>query len=290
MIILIFGAQGNLGGQLVKTFSSDQNYEVIGWDRSEIDITDRDLIMKKVKDIKPEIIINAAAYNAVDKCENDDTEYDLAKRLNIDAPRYLAEAAMSVKATLVNYSTDYVFAGDSEKGYRENDEPAPVNRYGKTKFHGEKQLIQYSGSGLKWYLIRTSKLFGPKGESEIAKPSFFDIMLKLSKEKDTLDVVDEEVSCFTYTPDLAQATKDLVESDKGYGIYHLINHKAATWYRAAKYLFKAAGVNIKINPISGDKFDRPARRPKFSELKNTKFIKLRSWQEALDEYLKSLKQ
>lgn len=283
--VLIFGAQGNLGSQLVKIFSADSQYDVIGWDKSEIDITDRELIMKKVGDIKPGIIINAAAYNAVDKCEDNDLEYDLAKRLNIDAPRYLAEAAMSVRAILVNYSTDYVFGGDNEKGYKENDTPAPINRYGKTKFHGEKQLIQYSGSGLKWFLIRTSKLFGPKGDSEFSKPGFFDIMLKLAQEKDSLDVVDEEVSCFTYTPDLAKATKELVESGKGYGIYHLVNSKPCTWYQATRYLFKAVGIKVKINPITSDGLVRPAKRPKFSVLKNTKFTKLRDWREALSEYL-----
>lgn len=284
--VLIFGAKGNLGSQLVKIFSADSGYDMIGWDNSEIDITDRELIMKKVSDIKPAIIINAVAYNGADKCEDNDLEYDLAKKMNIDAPRYLAEAAMSVKATLVHYSTDYVFSGDKEKGYKEDDVPAPINRYGKTKFHGEKQIIQYSGSGLKWFLIRTSKLFGPKGDSEFSKPGFFDIMLQFAKEKDSLDVVDEEVSCFTYTPDLAKATKELIESGKGFGIYHLVNSKSCSWYQATRYLFRAAKLKVRLNPISSDDLVRPAKRPKFSVLKNTKFAKLRDWREALNEYLK----
>lgn len=284
--IIILGAEGNLGRQLSLVFGNDAEYEVIGWGRTDIDITDRELILKKINDLKPAIIINTAAYNAVDKCENDDKEYDLAKKINIDGPRNLAEAALAVKATLVHYSTDYVFAGENELGYKETDEPSPINRYGKTKFHGEKQLLALSGQGLKWYLIRTSKLFGPRGTSSNAKPSFFDIMIDLSKAKTEIEVVDEEASCFTYTPDLAKSTKELIESGKGSGIYHLVNSDPCTWYEAARYLFKSIGSDIKVIPVSADKFPRPARRPKFSVLKNTKFNELRNWKEALDEYLK----
>ncbi|MBU2214672.1 NAD(P)-dependent oxidoreductase, partial [Patescibacteria group bacterium] len=190
MKILIFGANGNLGCQLMKIFTSDN--EVIGLDKNDVDISDRELVLKKVSDLKPSIIINASAYNAVDKCETSDEEYNLAKKINIDGPKFLAEASLNVKATLIHYSTDYVFSGDKEEGYCEDDLPNPINRYGKTKFYGEKKIIELSGQGLKWYLIRTSKLFGPKGESEVSKDSFFDIMLKLSKEKDELNVVDGE--------------------------------------------------------------------------------------------------
>src|SRR3989338_9954662 len=166
--ILILGAKGNLGQQLVKTFSADN--EVIAWDRGEIDITDRELIFKKTADLKPELVINAAAYNAVDKCETSDEEYDLAKKINIDCPKFLAEACLEVGAILVHYSTNYVFEGKKKRGYNETDEPKPINRYGKSKYHGEKRILELSGRGLKWYLIRTSKIFGPRGSSEMAKP------------------------------------------------------------------------------------------------------------------------
>lgn len=152
-----------------------------------------------------------------------------------------------------------------------------------------KKIIELSGKGLKWYLIRTSKLFGPKGESEVSKDSFFDIMLKLSKEKDELNVVDGEKSCFTYTPDLAQATKDLLESKKGYGIYHIINSNACTWCEAVKELFKIENIQIKVNPIKSKQLDRLAKRPENSTLLNTKLESLRSWQEALREYFEKFK-
>ncbi len=284
MKILILGASGNLGVQLIKVFDTG-DHDVIAWDRGEIDITDRELILKKISDTKPNIVINAAAYNDVDKCERDDMEYELAKKINIDGPKNLAEGCLKAGATLVHYSTNYVFDGKQKNGYAEQDEQNPINRYGKTKFHGEKRILELSGSGLKWYLIRTSKLFGPPGESEIAKPNFFDMMLKLGREKNELDIVDDELSCFTYTPDLAMATQRLLAENKGYGIYHIINEGAGNWYQAAKELFKLAGINIKVNPVKSDKFPRPALRPKYSVLLNTKLPKLRSYDDALKEYL-----
>lgn len=283
MKILIIGAKGNLGQQLVKVFSLDG--ACLAWDRGEIDITDRELILKKIVDVKPELVINAAAYNAVDKCEQADEEYELAKKINIDGPKFLAQACLRTGAVLIHYSTDYVFDGDRKSGYIETDEPGPINRYGNTKFHGEKRILEYSGQGLKWYLIRTSKLFGPRGASELAKPSFFDIMLEQSRLKQVLEAVRDELSCFTYTVDLAKATKELVDKDNGYGIYHLVNSGACTWYEAALELFKLVGIKIEVKPINGAKLARPAKRPKYSALLNTKLPPLRDYREALREYL-----
>ncbi|PIV50565.1 dTDP-4-dehydrorhamnose reductase [Candidatus Falkowbacteria bacterium CG_4_9_14_3_um_filter_36_9] len=290
MKILILGAKGNLGQQLVKVFANGNN--VISWDRDEIDITDRELVIKKINDIKPEAIINAAAYNAVDKCEADEDEFSKAKKLNGEALGYLAEAAIENNCLLIHYSTDYVFKGEKKKGYREDDAPSPINKYGETKLAGERAIIELSHKSLKWYIIRTSKLFGSKGKSELAKPSFFDIILKKVSElsgKDSneasINVVNAEVSCFTYTPDLARATKKLINSDKGYGIYHITNSGSCTWYEAAKVLFKMADLHIKVNPVSGDKFSRPAKRPKYSVLLNTKIEPMRDWQDALKDYL-----
>jgi len=283
MKILILGAKGNLGQQLAKVFAVDN--EIIAWDRGEIDISDRELMLKKIADLKPELVINAAAYNAVDKCEASDEEYELAKKVNIDGPKFLAEACLKAGAILVHYSTDYVFDGAKKSGYIETDEPKPINRYGKTKFHGEISILELSGSGLKWYLIRTSKLFGSKAESKMAKTSFFDTMLEQARIKPSLEVVDEEISCFTYTPDLAKATKKLIDGGHGYGIYHLVNSGSCAWYEAAVELFKLAGLKIEVKPITGEKLARPAKRPKYSVLLNTKLPPLRDYREALKEYL-----
>lgn len=280
--ILLLGAQGNLGGQLKKVFAG---YDVYGWDRDQIDIANRDQVLEKITALAPKIIINAAAYNAVDKCEADEAELEAAQAINSEAPGYLAEAALEVGATLVHYSTDYVFAGAIGDEFKEDDVPNPINKYGETKLLGEQNVANFGDEGLKYYIIRTSKLFGPKGESELAKPSFFDIMLKLGRERESLDVVDEEKSCFTYTPDLALWTKKILESDSKSGIYHFINEGACTWYESVLELFKMAGIDIKVNAVSSDKFPRPAKRPMCSVLVNSKFEKMRDYQEALREYL-----
>lgn len=274
-----------MGQALVKVFEKDN--DVISWDRGEIDITDNELIKKKIKELKPEIIINAAAYNAVDKCETDEKEFELAKKINGEAVGYLAEAALEVSALLVHYSTDYVFDGKKKRGYKEDAEAHPISKYGETKLAGERALIALSGKGLKWYLIRTSKLFGAKGEGDMVKESFFDLILRLSKERKEFNMVhNEEVSCFTYTSDLAKETKNLIESGKGYGIYHITNSGPCSWYEAAKYLFELKNITgIELNPISSSGLHRLARRPKFSVLLNTKLEPMRDWREALKEYL-----
>lgn len=286
--ILILGAKGNLGQILTKAFEQEENCEIAAWDREEIDITDKPMLNNKINELKPDVIINAAAYNAVDKCETDEKEFESAKKINTDAPRYLTEIALENNAMLIHYSTDYVFSGDKKGGYAENDVPGPISKYGETKLAGENAIINFKNKGLKYYIVRTSKLFGPKGASGAAKPSFFDIMINLSKERNHLEVVDEEVSCFAYTLDLARATKKLIESEKDFGIYHITNSGPCTWFEAAKIFFEIAGINIEVNPVKGDKFPRPAKRPKYSVLLNTKLEPMRDFREALKEYLLNL--
>ncbi len=282
MKILIIGSKGNLGLQLQKVF---KNQNVTAWDRDEVDICNKQELFEKITKLHPEIIINSAAYNAVDKCENNKDEFELAKKINGEAPGYLAEIALKINALLLHYSSDYIFSGVNQNGHIEADKADPINKYGETKLLGEEKIIEQAAKGLKFYIIRTSKLFGPKGESKVAKPSFFDIILDLSKDKDTVDVVDSEKSCFTYTPDLATATKRLIADKKISGIYHIVNEGACTWYESAQELFKIKNINTKINPVSSDKFPRPAKRPEYSILKNTKLLKLRNYQDALKEYL-----
>lgn len=283
--ILILGAKGNLGGQLIKVLQNDN--EIIAWDREEIDITDKELITRKIEELKPDTIINVAAYNAVDICEDSEEEFNKAKMLNATAVGYLADAAIKIRALLVQISSDYVFSGEQIEGYREDDATKAVSKYGESKLAGEKELISRSGKGLKWYLIRTSKLFGPKGESENAKDSFFDLILKLSADRKEFNMVhNEEISCFTYTPDLAVTIKNLIESDRGYGIYHIVNEGPASWYEGAEYMFELKNItDIDLKPVRSADYPRPAKRPKYSVLLNTKLDPLRSWKDALKEYL-----
>ncbi len=286
--VLILGAKGNLGTQLVKVFQN--NYQVLAWDREELDFLNFEKLAKKIRAEKPEIIINAVAYNNVDACEEDIKELDLAYKLNRDLPKNLAQIAVGIKAKLVHFSTDYVFGGEvDQKFYNEKDSPSPIQSYGETKYAGEKEIarIKVKNKNLKYFLIRTSKLFGPKGESEFAKASFFDVMLNLAKTKDQLDVVNEEWSCFTYTFDLAQATKTILKKNYNSGIYHIVNDGAVSWYESVIELFKIQNIEIKVNPVGSDKFPRPAKRPMSSILQNTRFPKLRNYTEALAEYLKN---
>jgi dTDP-4-dehydrorhamnose reductase len=279
MKILIIGHKGNLGQKLIKVF---KKHDPVGMDKEELDITKEIQVLETVKEVKPQIIINASAYNAVDACEEDEAQEKLANEINGYGPGYLAKAAKAIDAILVHYSTDYVFSGDKKEGYLEEAKTGPIQNYGKSKLLGEEEVKK---QGEKYYLIRTSKLFGKPGISDMIKKSFIDIMLDLSKQRDELDVVDEEYSCFTYTPDLAGHTKKLIEGKEDFGIYHFVNEGALTWFECAKKIFEKVGKKIKLNPVSGDKFPRPAQRPKFSKLINSKFQKLRSFDQALEDYL-----
>lgn len=284
MKIVIIGVQGNLGTQLAKTFSND---EVVGFDRQNFDFLDFSLLTNYLEEEKPELIINAAAYNAVDKCEADKEEKKIAKNLNIDLPNFLSVFCLANEITLVHYSTDYVFSGKNKDDFFvESDCQNPVNIYGQTKAEGEKKILELEKSGLKYYLIRTSKLFGPAGGSAFSKTSFFDMILKLAQNGSDLKAVNEENSCFTYTPDLAAATLELIKEKSSYGVYHLINEEAATWFDGASEALRIKGLSLPIIPVSSQAFPRPAQRPFSSVLKNTKRPKLRSWKEALADYLK----
>lgn len=283
MAILILGGQGNLGTQLTKAFSVD--YEVVSWDRDDLDVLDFSLLISKITELKPQLIINTVAYNAVDKCE-DKKEYELALKLNAELPAVLANLARKIKATLIHYSTDYVFNGtENKKEFIESDTPNPINKYGESKSAGEREVIKMAEHGLNYYLIRTSKLFGPKGQSAAAKPSFFDIMLNLAQTKNDLTVVNEELSCFTYTPDLAAATLRLWEIEASYGIYHLVNEGPCNWHEAATELFRLKKMSVNLRPVRSENLLRAARRPKYSVLRNLKIKKMRNFHEALREYL-----
>jgi dTDP-4-dehydrorhamnose reductase len=284
--IIIIGAKGMLGGDLLEVFNSDNDYQAIGWDVEEIDITDQQQIENKIREAQPDVIINAAAYNAVDKCEEEDCEFELAKKINGEGPKFLAQVAKDINATFVHYVSDYVF--DGVKGeYVEADETNPISNYGISKELGEKNVEKY---GEKFYLIRTSKLFGKPAQSNGAKKSFFETMVGLAEKNKELKVVDDEKSCFTYTPDLARATKELIESGYGYGTYHLINEGAVTWYEGLRDLFEMMEIeNVKLIPVGSDEFPRPAKRPKASVLVNTKFPKLRNYKEAIEDWKKIFK-
>lgn len=279
--VLIIGAKGMLGRAMAEAFENEK-YETLLWDREEIDITDKEKVGVLIEREKPSLIIDVAAHNAVDKIEEDEATFQLAQKINGEGPLNLALICEKTGATLVHFVSDYVFDGEKEE-YLETDLPNPISRYGQTKLQGEENVQR---NCQKYYLIRISKLFGPPALSEGAKKSFFEVMLNLAKTNSSLKVVDEEISCFTYSQDLAKATKKLWEEKFPFGIYHLTNDGAETWFSALKKLFQIAKIdNVEIVSVPASAFPRPARRPRRSVLKNTKFPPLRSWQEAAKEWL-----
>ncbi|MDP3741215.1 MAG: dTDP-4-dehydrorhamnose reductase [bacterium] len=284
MKILIIGAKGMLGTQLVRVFSKDN--EVVAWDREEIDITKNAECRMQILELKPGLLINAAAYNDVDGAEK---KPDTANAINGHAVGQLAAVAANLDIPIVHFTTDYVFDGEKQQGYFESDKPNPISTYAQSKLLGEQELQKNTD---KFYLIRLSRLFGssplsplPDGEGNQRKKSFVSLMLELAKAKKEIEVVDEELSSPTYAPDLAERTKYIFENKLPFGIYHATNSGACTWYGLAREIFKIVGIDVKLVPVPASLFARPAKRPKYSILLNTKLPQMRSWQEALKEYL-----
>ena len=268
-----------LGQELAKVYS---DCEVLAWDREECDITDREQVRSKLLEAKPDLIINAAAYNNVDAAEGEGRE--LCYRLNRDAPGHIAEAAKELNVPFIQYSSDYVIGGENPNGYKEDDPTNPISEYGRSKAEGEKWIQEIGGQV---YIIRPSRIFGKMGSGEGVKESFVDLILRLSQERDEFDMVDEELVSPTYAPDLASRTREIVENYPP-GIYHGANNGACTWYGFAQEIFKQTGrTDIKLNRVSSEAFPRPAKRPACSWLLNTKLPPARPWQEALAEYLKT---
>lgn len=281
MKILITGANGMLASSVRKRLA-DGN-ELICTDVADLDITDLEAVKKKVAEIKPEYIINCAAYTAVDKAEDN---YDIADKINGDGPRNLAIAAKNENATLIHISTDYVFNGelDVSKAYSEDDEVGPVTVYGKTKLHGEEGVKENTD---KYYIFRTAWLYGDGN-------NFVRTMLKLGKTKDELNVVADQHGSPTYAEDLANIIAEAIEKKIPYGIYHTTNQEFTTWYDFTKKIFELANISCKVNPVSTEKYIeimniKQAKRPKNSQLSKEKIlaqgISIPDWEDGLKRYL-----
>ncbi|MBI2415372.1 MAG: dTDP-4-dehydrorhamnose reductase [Candidatus Kerfeldbacteria bacterium] len=273
--IVIVGATGMLGSMLQQCLVG---YTVVGLTHADIDITQLDTVRRVLSSYQPDIIINAAAFTAVDDCE---TKFDLAMAVNGTGPSYLAQVAKELDAWLIHYSTDYVFAGDQSTGYSE-DYPTiqPVNAYGQSKAAGEVAIQQLGDDRWKkYYIIRTAWLYGPGGKN------FVDTMLALAKTHPTLTVVNDQHGSPTYTKDLAKATRYLIEHNLPAGVYHVTNAGSCTWYEFATTIFKLTNTSVTVQPCTSAEFPRPATRPHYSILLNTKLPPARPWADALADYL-----
>lgn len=272
MKLLIIGAKGMLGSMLAYTFK-DENPTL--WDREEIDITDFDSTREKIAQLQPEVIINAAAYTDVDGAQEN---REAAFAVNDTGVRNLAMVAKQVDALLVHYSTDYVFPGTKQEGYSETDAPGPaVNVYGESKLAGERALHEIRP---RYYLLRTAWLYGPGGGN------FVETMLELSKKHDHLNVVEDQYGCPTYTYDVAEFTKRLLEVEVDPGIYHAVNAGIASWFQFAQKIFEHTDSGVVVKPVPSTEFPRPAKRPEYSVLQNIKGPAMRPWQDALAAYMK----
>ncbi len=255
-----------------------ENNELICTDVEDLDITDEQKTIEFVNNLKPEYIINCAAYTAVDKAEDDKV---LAEKVNSIGPKNLAKASKIADCTLIHISTDYVFDGEKDvnESYKEDEKIGPVTVYGETKANGEKNIRENCD---KYYIFRTAWLYGEGN-------NFVRTMLKLGKEKEEINVVADQHGSPTYAVDLASIISQAIDKKIPYGIYHTTNQGFTTWYEFTKEIFEYAGINCKVNPVTSEEFVRPAKRPKNSKLSKDKIlslgIKIPEYKDALKRYI-----
>ena len=275
---LITGANGQLG-HCLRDFAKEypDNYRFFYTDVAELDITDADAIDKYIIDNQINVIINAAAYTAVDRAEDDEEN---AYRINCTAVANLSNAAKKHDLSLFHISTDYVFSGDSSKPYEENDTPAPKSVYGSTKLAGERAIIE---SGCQAVVIRTSWLFSEYGNN------FVKTMLRLGSERESINVVCDQIGGPTYAGDLAKVIFQLIENGlehSGTEFYHFANEGVCSWYDFAKAIMEMGGKECLVKPIFTSEYPAKARRPASSvfnlrKIKKTINIEIPYWRDSL---------
>jgi dTDP-4-dehydrorhamnose reductase len=286
--ILVTGSKGQLGSELRFLAPQFPNCRFIFTDVEELDITKSGAAEKFVKENPVDFIINCAAYTAVDKAE---TEQDLAFLINTVAVDYLADAALSVNACLIHISTDYVFDGSQNIPYVEDDGAIPETVYGDTKYEGEKLLVY---SNINYIILRTSWLYSSFGNN------FVKTMLRLGNEKESINVVFDQIGSPTYARDLARAILSIigkieVDSDNPVQeVYHYTNEGVASWYDFACEIFRQKNISCIVNPVNTTEFPLPAKRPHYSILNKSKFkkdfgLRIPHWSDSLREMLAELK-
>lgn len=266
--VVITGSGGMLGSDLSRVFP-----RAIRLTHKQFDITDREQVFLKISELKPDVVINAAAYTNVERAED---EKEAANFLNSTAVLYLAEACKKTGSILLHYSTDYVFDGGKKTGYDESDKPNPLNAYGRSKLGGE-QNIQNTME--KYYLLRTSWLFGKNGKN------FVDTITRIAKENGEIRVVDDQFGCPTFSYDLALMTKKIVDGEYPFGIYHVTNGGYCSWFKFAQEIVSAQKIKCRVLPCASKEYPTKVVRPRYSILNNNKTEKMPEWQNALRRYL-----
>ncbi len=284
--IAVTGASGQLGRDLHAITEAFPSLNFHFFSRAELDVTDEEACFKILTNLRPDFIINAAAYTNVEKAEE---EKEANKAGNELAPLFLARAANQINATLFHISTDYVFDGKKDKPLDESASVNPLNEYGRAKLNGEKNVLE---SGAKAFVIRTSWLYSSFGHN------FLKTMIRLAKEKGELNVVNDQFASPTYSRSLANdIARMIVRLNTGhqieYGLYHYSQNGVASWYDFAKEIVKIFELNVPVNAVDSNRFPTKAIRPKYSKLAADKFerntsIELLSWQEGLMQCKKDI--
>ncbi|MDR0811731.1 MAG: dTDP-4-dehydrorhamnose reductase [Paludibacter sp.] len=280
--ILITGSNGQLGNEMRVISAQYADYQYFFTDVAELDITDKAAIEKIVAENKIDFIVNCAAYTAVDKAESD---LDFCYKLNRDAVKNLGEAAAKYGARIIHVSTDYVFDGTNHLPYTEEDTVCPLGVYGKSKFAGEEVLRAACDDVI---IIRTAWLYSSFGNN------FVKTMLRLGKERDTLNVVFDQIGSPTYAADLAQAIMSIIISNNWQsGVYHFSNEGVCSWYDFTKAIHRLAKIQCHVSPIESRDYPAPTRRPNFSVLNKAKIktiykIEIPHWEESLGKCLEIL--
>lgn len=279
MKVVVIGARGQLGTELCRILAPES---LVPLTHADIEITNREQVREVLASHKPDVVINAAAYNVVDRCE---TEPEQAFSVNAIGAYNVAVACGEAGATLVHYSTDYVFSGESGRPYTEDDCPLPINVYGSSKLAGER-LVAVAVEKL--FLIRTSGLYGHAG-SRAKGGNFVEKMLSLARQGREIHVVDDQRVSPTYAVDLARKTVELIGTDR-YGLYHVVNRGECSWHEFALEVFRLAGLKPSLSKTTQRGLGLLARRPAYSVLANARLGRLglddlRPWKEALAEYL-----
>lgn len=259
--VIVFGAAGQLGVELVRVFSA-RGYSVKAFNRASVDISDLPILESKLAEIDPAIVLNAAAYNMVDVAER---EPQVAYQANALGVRNLAIACRQVDATLVHFSTDYVFDGTLARPYVETDLPCPLGAYAVSKLAGEYFARAYHEQSL---VLRTSGVFGPGGRNT-ARGNFVETMLRLAQSGKPIQVVQEYLASPTYSPALAETTANLVDAGHT-GLFHAGGGVSISWYDFAAKIFAAAGLAPKLTVARPETYRTEARRPRFSALSNAR--------------------
>lgn len=281
--VLVTGANGQLGLSLKKLLDPRNDVNATYADVDVLDVTDREAVEAFVAELRPDVIINCAAYTNVDKAEDDNI---LAAKINADAVGFIAEAARKHGVKVIHISTDYVFAGNNYRPYNENDEPYPHSIYGRTKLQGEGLLLAYCPDAV---IIRTAWLYSEYGHN------FVKTMLRLAEEGKDIRVVCDQIGTPTYAADLADAIVKVIDAPAWIpGIYHYADEGVASWYDFTKAIMRLSGhTEIKVTPVGTRDYPTRATRPHFSvlgknKIKQTFGIEIPYWEESLEQCIKAL--